>query len=100
MRKIAPVLCLLAAAPLLSLSLAQAQTAAPAVDPSLLNGLRYRSVGPARGGRVTTVTGHRKQPGTFYLGSSGGGVFKTTDYGLTSLPVTDGALETGSIGAA
>lgn len=99
MRKIAPVLCLLAAAPLLSLSLAQAQTAAPAVDPSLLNGLRYRSVGPARGGRVTTVTGHRKQPGTFYLGSSGGGVFKTTDYGLTWLPVTDGALETGSIGA-
>lgn len=69
------------------------------VDPSLLQGLSYRMVGPFRGGRVTTVTGHRKQPGSFYLGSSGGGIFKTTDYGVTWKPVTDGFLETGSIGA-
>lgn len=77
---------------------AQAPTA-PVVDPKLLGGLRYRMVGPSRGGRVTAVAGHRLQPGTFYLGSSGGGVFKTTDYGVTWKPATDGFLETGSIGA-
>ena len=71
----------------------------PAVNPALFGGLHYRSVGPARGGRVTTVAGHRKQPGTFYLGSSGGGVFKTTDYGVTWRPITDGFIDTGSIGA-
>lgn len=76
-----------------------AQAAGSRVDPSLFGGLRYRMVGPSRGGRVTAVTGHRAQPGTFYLGSSGGGVFKTTDYGVTWRPVTDGYLATGSIGA-
>jgi len=81
-------------------SVARAQASAgPSVDAKLLAGLKYRMVGPSRGGRVTAVAGHRKQPGTFYLGSSGGGVFKTTDYGVTWKPVTDGFLETGSIGA-
>lgn len=69
------------------------------VEPKLFGGLRYRMVGPSRGGRVTAVTGHRKQPGTFYQGSSGGGVFKTTDYGVTWRPVSDGFFDTGSIGA-
>lgn len=81
-------------------SVARAQASAgPSVDAKLLAGLKYRMVGPSRGGRVTAVAGHRKQPGTFYLGSSGGGVFKTTDYGVIWKPVTDGFLETGSIGA-
>lgn len=88
--------CLAALSPA-TMTLAQT-SAAGALDPSLLAGLNYRMVGPSRGGRVTTVTGHRRQPGMFYLGSSGG-VFKTTDYGVTWLPVTDGFLETGSIGA-
>jgi photosystem II stability/assembly factor-like uncharacterized protein len=78
--------------------LAQAPSGA-GVDPKLLGGLRYRMIGPSRGGRVTTVAGHRKQPGTFYQGSSGGGVFKTTDYGTTWQAVSDGFFETGSIGA-
>ena len=71
----------------------------PGLDPKLLGGLSYRMVGPSRGGRVTAVAGHRKQPGTFYQGTSGGGVFKTTDYGITWLPVSDGFFETGSIGS-
>ena len=51
------------------------------VSPALFEGLEFRNVGPSRGGRVTTVTGHADQPSTFYFGSTGGGVWKTTDYG-------------------
>ncbi len=61
--------------------------------------LQYRTVGPARGGRVTTVTGTALIPGTFYLGSSGGGVWKTTDYGTTWKNISDGFFDTPSIGA-
>jgi photosystem II stability/assembly factor-like uncharacterized protein len=61
--------------------------------------LQYRTVGPERGGRVTTVTGTALEPGTFYLGASGGGVWKTTDYGTTWNNVSDGYFDTPSIGA-
>lgn len=79
---------------------AQAFTATDAlVAPSFFQDLRYRSIGPARGGRVTAVAGHRRQPWTFYLGATGGGVWKTTDAGITWRPVSDGFFETASIGA-
>jgi photosystem II stability/assembly factor-like uncharacterized protein len=58
----------------------------------------YRNVGPARGGRVTAVAGTVAAPSTFYLGASGGGVWKTTDYGTTWNPVSDGFFATPSIG--
>lgn len=61
--------------------------------------LQYRAVGPERGGRVTTVTGTSLLPGTFYLGASGGGVWKSEDYGTTWNNVSDGFFETPSIGA-
>ena len=61
--------------------------------------LQYRTVGPSRGGRVTTVTGVVKEPGTFYLGASGGGVWKSLDYGTTWNNVSDGYFDTPSIGA-
>ena len=61
--------------------------------------LEYRNVGPVRGGRVTTVTGTAAEPGTFYMGASGGGVWKTTDYGVTWNNVSDGYFSTPSIGA-
>ncbi|RDY61544.1 WD40/YVTN/BNR-like repeat-containing protein [Flagellimonas nanhaiensis] len=61
--------------------------------------LQYRTVGPARGGRVTTVTGVAMQPGTFYLGASGGGVWKSEDYGTTWNNISDGFFDTPSIGA-
>ncbi|WP_246865758.1 WD40/YVTN/BNR-like repeat-containing protein [Croceivirga thetidis] len=61
--------------------------------------LKYRTVGPSRGGRVTTVTGVAMEPGTFYLGASGGGVWKTLDYGTTWNNVSDGFFDTPSIGA-
>jgi len=61
--------------------------------------LEYRSVGPERGGRVTTVTGTSMLPGTFYLGATGGGVWKSDDYGTSWNNVSDGFFETPSIGA-
>ena len=67
--------------------------------PALFSGLSYRTVGPSRGGRVTAVAGHRDEPSTFYMGASGGGVWKTTDYGHTWHPISDGYFATGSIGA-
>ncbi len=70
-----------------------------AVPAELFAGLEYHYVGPSRGGRVTAVAGHRSQPGTFYMGGTGGGVFKTTDYGQSWLPISDGQFATGSIGA-
>ncbi|MBI4475355.1 MAG: hypothetical protein HY646_22010, partial [Acidobacteria bacterium] len=69
------------------------------VDQKLYQDLRWRSIGPHRGGRVTAVSGVRTQPNTFYMGTVGGGVWKTTNYGITWAPVTDGQISTGSIGA-
>lgn len=65
----------------------------------LTSNLTYRNVGPTRGGRVTTVTGHPSQPSTFYMGSTGGGVWKTSNYGRSWKNISDGYFHTGSIGA-
>ncbi|MBI2834801.1 MAG: glycosyl hydrolase, partial [Acidobacteria bacterium] len=69
------------------------------VDPSAYQAMRYRSVGPTRGGRVTTVTGVPSEHHTFYMGAAGGGVWKTTDAGETWANISDGFIEAGSIGA-
>src|SRR4051812_7906408 len=69
------------------------------VDPALFKGMRYRLVGPSRGGRVTTVTGVPSQPHTFYMGVASGGVFRTTDAGASWQPITDGKVPVGSTGA-
>jgi photosystem II stability/assembly factor-like uncharacterized protein len=96
------VLALVLVSSLVSLAgwrVAQANTAKLSIDAKLFNGLRYRSIGPARGGRVTAVTGVRKEPQTFYFGATGGGVWKTTDAGANWANVSDGFFETASIGA-
>lgn len=72
---------------------------AQTVDPSLLNKLDFRNVGPTRGGRVTTVSGVAQERGTFYMGATGGGVWKTRDYGNSWDNVSDGFFTTPSIGA-
>jgi photosystem II stability/assembly factor-like uncharacterized protein len=61
--------------------------------------LRWRNVGPTRGGRVTAIAGVRSQPCTFYMGATGGGVWKTEDCGAEWSPVGDGQIATGSIGS-
>lgn len=59
---------------------------------------QYRLVGPTRGGRVTAVSGTVHEPGTFYMGATGGGVWKSTDYGTSWNNISDGYFESPSIG--
>src|SRR6202790_284301 len=82
------------------LLIALSLTADPVVyNPSLWSGLRYRMIGPLRGGRVTTVTGVPSEPFTFYMGSTGGGVWKTTDAGHSWSNISDGYFSVASMGA-
>src|SRR6185312_7745523 len=93
---------LVAAAAALALAAgAAAQTPASAgtYNPALWSGMRYRLIGPFRGGRVTAVTGVPSEPNTFYFGSTGGGVWKTTDAGHSWNNVSDGFFSVGSMGA-
>src|SRR6266581_1185465 len=61
--------------------------------------LGWRSIGPYRGGRVTAVAGVATQPFVYYMGATGGGVWKTEDAGVTWNNVSDGFFRTGSVGA-
>ncbi|MCI4670485.1 MAG: glycosyl hydrolase [Bacteroidia bacterium] len=74
---------------------------APAIqlNDSLFHGLKWRNIGPFRGGRSVASTGVIGQPHTYYMGSTGGGVFKTTDHGISWKNVSDGFFKTGSVGA-
>jgi photosystem II stability/assembly factor-like uncharacterized protein len=68
------------------------------IDPSLYSGLKWRMVGPFRGGRVNAVSGVPGHPTTFYFGSVGGGVWKSVNSGRTWAPVFD-SQPVASIGA-
>lgn len=72
--------------------------AAAATHGQHFEGMKYRNVGPTRGGRVTAVAGTVAAPSTFYLGASGGGIWKTEDYGTSWNNVSDGYFSTPSIG--
>jgi photosystem II stability/assembly factor-like uncharacterized protein len=61
--------------------------------------LRWRSVGPPRGGRSIAVVGSASRPHEYYMGATGGGLWKTTDGGITWRPVTDASLKSSSVGA-
>ena len=50
---------------------------------SFYDAFKYRNIGPTRGGRVTAIDGVDKTPGIFYMGATGGGLFKTSDFGIT-----------------
>ncbi|MDW3652604.1 MAG: glycosyl hydrolase [Bacteroidia bacterium] len=66
---------------------------------SFLSKMEYRFVGPYRGGRSTAVSGVPAKPYTFYMGSTGGGVWKTTDAGQNWTNLSDGQIACGSIGS-
>jgi photosystem II stability/assembly factor-like uncharacterized protein len=69
------------------------------VDLNSLKELKYRSIGPFRGGRAVAASGVTSQAGVYYFGATGGGVWKTVDGGASWQPISDGQLKTGSVGA-
>jgi photosystem II stability/assembly factor-like uncharacterized protein len=69
------------------------------VDPKLLSQVSYRCIGPSRGGRVVAVAADPQQQNVFYFGAVAGGVWKSDDAGQYWENVTDGFLNTASIGA-
>jgi photosystem II stability/assembly factor-like uncharacterized protein len=69
------------------------------IDPALYSAMAYRMIGPYRGGRSTAVTGVVSEPRVFYMGSTGGGVWRTEDFGESWENLTDGQIAVGSIGA-
>lgn len=72
--------------------------AAPTLDATLLSGIKYRLIGPFRGGRSAAVVGSLQSRNTFYFGATGGGVWKTTDGGSNWKNISDGYFGS-SIGA-
>ena len=68
------------------------------VDPARFAEMRWRGIGPFRGGRTVAAVGVPSQPSLFYIGVNNGGVWKTTDYGRIWTPIFDDQ-PTGSIGA-
>ncbi len=68
-------------------------------DPAQFRALRWRNIGPQRGGRSIAVAGTPSRPFEYYFGATGGGLWKTTDGGLTWNPVGDGQFASSSVGA-
>ena len=58
-------------------------------DGALFNSMRWRCIGPHRGGRTVGAVGIPQQPNVFYIGVNNGGVWKTTDFGRTWFPIFD-----------
>ncbi len=83
---------------LLSLFLLSISAIAQTVSPELFNGLRWRLIGPFRGGRAVAVAGVAGDSTTFYFGAVDGGIWKTTDAGVVWTPIFDGQA-IASIGA-
>ncbi|MDH5759942.1 MAG: glycosyl hydrolase [Gemmatimonadota bacterium] len=73
--------------------------AAQEYDPALYGSLEWTNVGPLRGGRSIAVAGSDTRPYEYYFGATGGGLFKSTDAGQTWRPVTDGKINSSSVGA-
>jgi photosystem II stability/assembly factor-like uncharacterized protein len=68
-------------------------------DAKFFGGLKWRNIGPNRGGRSIGVAGSARRPLEYYFGATGGGLWKTTDGGTTWKPVTDASLGSSSVGA-
>src|SRR5882757_9280074 len=67
-------------------------------DPKLYSEMRWRCIGPFRGGRTVAISGVPQQPNVFYMAAVNGGVWKTTDFGNTWFPIFD-EQTSGSVGA-
>ncbi|MCC6243782.1 MAG: glycosyl hydrolase, partial [Gemmatimonadaceae bacterium] len=83
---------------------ARSASAMPMLEPVMLDStitknMRWRNLGPDRGGRSIAASGVKGQPNVAYFGATGGGLWKTTDAGTTWMPVTDGQITSASVGA-
>ncbi len=83
-----------------ALTLSAQVTPPAAEDPNTyFKPVRWRSIGPFRGGRAVAGTGVVGDPTTYYMGTTGGGLWKTDNMGVTWRNVSDGYFKTGSVGA-
>jgi photosystem II stability/assembly factor-like uncharacterized protein len=80
------------------ISIAAGVTTSAAAQPSDVASLHWRQIGPTRAGRARALSGVPTQPNVFYIGFDNGGVWRSTDYGSTWVPLFD-SQPTGSIGA-
>jgi len=82
-----------------SLVVAQPSSEAASYDQTFFQDYEWRNIGPNRGGRSLAVDGISDKPNVYYFGATGGGLWKTTDGGANWFPVTDGELNSSSVGA-
>src|SRR5690349_5089890 len=75
------------------------EAAAAPLDSAILKTYKWRNIGPDRGGRSIAVSGVKGRPREAYFGAVGGGLWKTTDGGISWTPVTDGQVKSASVGA-
>ena len=75
------------------------QSASSTAANDVLKPVKWRSIGPFRGGRSVASTGVIGDPDTYYMGTTGGGLWKTTDRGISWKNISDGYFTTGSVGA-
>src|SRR5262245_57108280 len=80
-------------------TLAQRGAAEQPASAGPFGALRWRNLGPARGGRSLAASGSVARPNEYYFGATGGGLWKTTDGGTIWRPVTDGMIHSSSVGA-
>src|SRR5579862_5362870 len=97
--KLAVVLALVCLIPGLLLAQRGGGAGGPAASAGPFGSLRWRNVGPARGGRSIAATGVASRPYEYYMGATGGGLWKTTDGGISWRPMTDGLITSSSVGA-
>ena len=71
---------------------------APVFNGDQYKGLKWRNIGPGRGGRANTIAGHPTNENIYFVGYTGGGVWKTEDAGLVWKNVSDGFFKVGSMG--
>ncbi len=69
----------------------------PTFTQQLLKHMRFRNIGPVRGGRVISAVGIPDDPATYFFGAVAGGLWKTSDAGVTWVPIADEFLKTGSV---